>query len=265
MTVYRDRVLNHVRLGRGGEPLVLVHGIGSHWQMWSPVLDRLAATHDVLAIDLPGFGRSPVLERPPTVAALADAVSDFAAEQGMTHPNVAGNSLGGGIALELARTGRARSATALSPIGFASGRERPYGAAVLRSSRALARGLGGALDAPQRTAVGRALTMGHLIARPWRVPAEDAIRATHDLAAAPGFDAALPHVMDFDWTHGDIDVPVTIGWGTRDALLIPRQGRRARQRMPLARHVWLRGCGHVPTWDDPAQVAAVVLAGSRDA
>jgi pimeloyl-ACP methyl ester carboxylesterase len=106
--------------------------------------------------------------------------------------------------------------------------------------------------------------MGHLIGRPWRVPAEDAIRATHDLADAPGFDATLPHVIGFDWDHGDLDVSVTVGWGTRDVVLIPRQGRRARRRMPRARHVWLRGCGHVPTWDDPEQVAAVLLAGSRD-
>ena len=257
-------MLNHVRQGRG-EPLVLVHGIGSHLQMWSPVLDRLSCEHDVLALDLPGFGRSPQLGREPTVEALADAVSELAREQGMERPHVAGNSLGGGIALELARTGRARSATGLSPIGFARGRERPYGVAVLKSSRALARLLGGALDAPQRTAIGRTLTVGHLIGRPWRMPAQDAIRATHDLAGAPGFDATLPHVIDFDWTHGDLRVPVTIGWGTRDMLLIPRQARCARRRLPRARHVWLRGCGHVPTWDDPEQVAAVLLAGARGA
>ncbi len=255
-------MLNYARRGRG-EPLVLVHGIGSHWQMWSPVLDRLGAERDVLAIDLPGFGRSAELGSEPTVAALADAVSSFAAAQGMTRPHVAGNSLGGGIALELARTGRARSATGLSPIGFAHGREKAYGVALLKSSRALARGLGRALDPPQRTAVGRALTMSHLIGRPWRMPAEDAIRATHDLAAAPGFDATLPHILSWDWRHGDLDAPVTIGWGTRDVLLVPRQGRRARRRMPGARHLWLRGCGHVPTWDDPAAVADVVLAGSR--
>jgi len=255
-------VLNYVRKGRG-EPLVLIHGIGSHWQMWSPVLDRLAAERDVLAVDLPGFGRSPALDVEPTVAALADAVSDLAASQGMVRPHVGGNSLGGGIALELARTGRARSATGLSPIGFAHGREQPYGVAVLKASRALARGLGPALDPPLRTALGRTLVIGHLIGRPWRVPAEDAIRATHDLAAAPAFDATLPHVISWTWRHGDLDVPVTIGWGTRDMLLIPRQGRRARRRMPGADHVWLRGCGHVPTWDDPEQIATVLLAGSR--
>lgn len=256
-------MLNYVRKGHG-EPLLLVHGIGSHWQMWLPVLDTLAAERDVVALDLPGFGDSPALPGEPTVAALADAVSDLAAGLGMDRPHVAGNSLGGGIALELARTDRARSATGLSPIGFAHGRERPYSVAVLQATRTLVQVLGSALDPIQRTALGRTLTMSHLIGRPWRVPADDAIGATHDLADAPGFEATLPHVIAFDWLHGDLDVPVTIGWGTRDMLLVPRQGRRARRRMPRARHVWLRGCGHVPCWDDPAQVATVVLAGSRD-
>jgi pimeloyl-ACP methyl ester carboxylesterase len=260
---YGGAMLNYVRKGQG-DPLVLVHGLGSQWQMWQPVLERLSAERDVVAIDLPGFGGSPLLDGTPTVAALADAVSAFAAGLGLERPHVAGNSLGGAIALELARTGRARSATALSPIGFAHGRERPYAVAVLKASRGLARRLGRALDAPQRTAIGRTLTQGHLFARPWRLPAEEAIRATHNLADSPGFDATLPEVAAFDWGHGDLDAAVTVAWGTRDWLLVPRQGRRARRRMPHAKHVWLRGCGHVPTWDDPEQVAGVLLAGSRD-
>jgi pimeloyl-ACP methyl ester carboxylesterase len=257
-------MLNYVRQGHG-EPLVLVHGIGSQWQMWQPVLERLSAERDVVAIDLPGFGASPILDGEPTVGALADAVSACAAGLGIERPHVAGNSLGGGIALELARTGRARSATGLSPIGFAYGRERPYAVAMLRTTRAFAGLLGPAIDPPLRTAAGRALLLGHLFGRPWRIPAEEAIGATHNFVGSPGFDATLPHVAAFDWDQGDVDgVPVTVAWGSRDMLLIPRQAGRARQRMPRARHVWLRGCGHVPTWDDPEQVAGVLLAGSRD-
>jgi pimeloyl-ACP methyl ester carboxylesterase len=176
-------MLNYVRQGHG-EPLVLVHGIGGQRQMWLPVLDRLGAERDVVALDLPGFGTSPVLDGEPTVGTLADAVSAFTAGLGIRRPHVAGNSLGGAIALELARTGRARSATLLSPIGFAFGRERLYGGAVLRSTRTLARLLGHALDAPLRTAVGRALLQGHLFGRPWRLPAEEAIRAAHNFAVS---------------------------------------------------------------------------------
>jgi pimeloyl-ACP methyl ester carboxylesterase len=68
-------------------------------------------------------------------------------------------------------------------------------------------------------------------------------------------------VGDYQWTER-LDVPVTIAWGTRDRLLPPRQGARARARRPEARHVSLPGCGHVPFSDDPPLVTRVLLEGS---
>jgi pimeloyl-ACP methyl ester carboxylesterase len=120
-------VLNHYRAG-SGDPLVLVHGIGSRWQIWEPVLGALAAEYDVLALDLPGFGDSPMPPpgTPPGVDSLTSLVEQFLGEVGFDWPHVAGNSLGGLIALELARHGVARSATALSPAGFASPAETAY-------------------------------------------------------------------------------------------------------------------------------------------
>ena len=57
--------------------------------------------------------------------------------------------------------------------------------------------------------------------------------------------------------------PATVAWGERDRLLIfSRQAPRARRMLPGARHVVLHGCGHVPTWDDPEQVARVLLEAS---
>ncbi len=48
--------------GGSGEPLLLIHGIGSFWPVWEPVLPALEAVRDVIAVDLPGFGDSPVLD-----------------------------------------------------------------------------------------------------------------------------------------------------------------------------------------------------------
>ena len=95
---------------------MLVHGIGSRRGVWDPVVDRLAVERDVLAVDLPGFGDSPMLPDGvvPTVQVLADAVAAWWGELGIERPHVAGNSLGGGVALELARKGAVSSATALS-------------------------------------------------------------------------------------------------------------------------------------------------------
>src|ERR1700760_4958227 len=108
-------ILNHHRAGTG-EPLLLIHGIGSRWQMWEPVLDLLTPHRDVIAIDLPGFGASgmPVAGTPAGPDSLTTLVQDFLREIGVERPHVAGNSLGGYIALELARRGQVRSAAALS-------------------------------------------------------------------------------------------------------------------------------------------------------
>jgi pimeloyl-ACP methyl ester carboxylesterase len=54
-----------------------------------------------------------------------------------------------------------------------------------------------------------------------------------------------------------------VAWGSKDRLLLPRQARRAAQAIPRARVLMLHGCGHVPTWDDPEQVASVILDGAR--
>ncbi|MDQ6606442.1 MAG: alpha/beta fold hydrolase, partial [Actinomycetota bacterium] len=95
--------LSHRRIG-SGPPLVLIHGIGSRWQVWDPVFEPLARAREVIAIDLPGFGASP--PPPPGTRAgagsLTRLVAQFLDELGLQAPHVAGNSLGGQIALELA-------------------------------------------------------------------------------------------------------------------------------------------------------------------
>ena len=80
------------------------------------------------------------------------------------------------------------------------------------------------------------------------------------LAGAPWFDETLPAVRAFEFSGGsEIQVPVTIAWGERDRLLLPRQARRAATEIPRARMMILRGCGHVATYDDPGQVARAIL------
>jgi pimeloyl-ACP methyl ester carboxylesterase len=255
--------VNHARHG-AGEPLVLIHGIGSRWQIWSPVLGLVAEHHDVIAADSPGFGRTPALEpgQEPTVHGYADAFERFFAELGLHRPHAAGNSMGGGIVLELARRGAVATATAISPVGFWTARERRYSQLLLNLSRGVPAPLRPATLALVGSAAGRTLLMGHIFARPWRIPAEDARATLENFSAAPGFPAALA-AFDrylFGAGHELRHVPVTVAWGTRDRLLLyGRQAPRARRALPHARHVALGGLGHTPFYDDPAVVADVML------
>jgi pimeloyl-ACP methyl ester carboxylesterase len=246
-----------------GAPLILIHGIGHHWQAWLPVMDRLAASRTVIAIDLPGFGVSPGLPDtiPYTAESLADAVESFCALLGVRDPHVAGNSLGGYVALELASRGVVTTATALSPAGFWSRPELLYCQAVLRALRATARSL------PPEQAVrlaenpiGRALSAGLLVAHPSRMSPTALIAATQALAASSGFDETL-EAFSGVMPPAPPKSPITIAWGEHDRLLLRRQAVRAArwsgQRVKL-----LKGCGHVPMSDDPGLVARVLLEGS---
>jgi pimeloyl-ACP methyl ester carboxylesterase len=254
--------LAHVRRG-SGPPLVLIHGIVSQWQMWEPVLDGVSREREVVAVDLPGFGESAMLPTPPTIEALADSVAEFLGEIGLDGAHAAGNSLGGAVALAMARAGTARSACVLSPAGFGNMREGRYARMVLVSSRRSAQRLDRYAEVVSAGPVRRTLAFGHLAARPWRIPADEAAGAMHNLARSPGFEATLEAIGDHTFGGHTLDCPVTVAWGEKDRLLIySRQSARARRLLPDARHVTLRGCGHVPTWDDPEQIARVLLEGS---
>lgn len=134
--------VSYTRAGRG-EPLLLLHGIGHHRQAWDPVTGILAAERDVIAVDLPGFGASPALPDGlaydlPTTTAVFGA---FCEAMELDRPHVAGNSLGGLLALELGREKLARTVTALSPAGFWSEAERRYAFGVLAAMRGISRRL----------------------------------------------------------------------------------------------------------------------------
>ncbi|GAP48316.1 alpha/beta fold hydrolase [Streptomyces azureus] len=257
--------LSYTRRG-SGEPLLLLHGIGHHRQVWDPVIPALAAERDVIAVDLPGCGESPALPDGmahdlPTMntvlAALCEALE-------IERPHVAGNSLGGLLALDLARAQLVRSVTALSPAGFWNELERRYAFTVLMTMRQIAQRMPlPVVERLARPAIGRTLLTSTIYARPGRRSPEAVVAETLALARSQGFSETLRSGRSVQFTDDIVGTPVTVAWGNRDRLLIPRQGVRAKSVIPRARLVRLPGCGHVPMNDDPALVARVLLDGSR--
>ncbi|WP_369037436.1 alpha/beta fold hydrolase [Streptomyces adonidis] len=261
----RTVTLSYARVG-AGEPLLLLHGIGHHRQAWDPVIDILATEREVIAVDLPGFGVSPPLADSfthdlPTMTAVFGALCE-ALE--LDRPHVAGNSLGGLLALELGREKRARSVTAISPAGFWSQAERRYAFGVLLAMRRTARSMPVPLvERLSRSAAGRSVLTSTIYARPGRRSPEAVVAETLALANAQRFTETLRSGRDVRFTDDVPGIPVTVAWGTRDLLLVRRQGVRAKRIIPKARLIRLPGCGHVPMNDDPALVARVILDGSR--
>lgn len=248
-----------------GEPIVLLHGLGSRRKAFAPVIDRLAGERELIAVDLPGFGES----RPDpagtklTVADYANRVEDFWTEAGLERPHVAGNSLGGAIALELGRRGVARSVTVFSPIGFWG----KAGQAWCRNNLRAGFRLGQKMPEPPSAAVELFFTRLSLFVssfgKPFKTPAEEVLGTRDDALAAPGFLDALDFGLEY-WFRDPAELgalPVTVAWGRRDVLLpYWTQAPRARRLLPRARHVTLAGCGHVPFYDDPKLCAEVLRA-----
>ena len=247
-----------------GEPLLLVHGIGHHRQAWEPVLGKLTAERHVIWLDLPGFGESGPIppELPHELDALADTLIAFCAELGIDGPHVAGNSLGGLIALRLGQRGFARSVTALAPAGLWTPRERERAVRVLYSMRVAARHTPPrVVERLSRSAAGRRVVTGIIYNRPARRAPAAVVAETAALRNATGFEGVLDTGRAGFVFEGDVpDVPVTVAWGSRDHVLPLRQAEQARRQFPAARIVTLPGCGHVPMNDDPDLVAQVILA-----
>lgn len=259
--------VRHVR-GGTGPTVVLVHGLGSRHEVFEPLSALLTSTHEVIAVDLPGFGGSdPDPRVAPGPLGYADWLAGFLADLGVERPHVVGSSMGGAVALELGRRGVAGAVTAFAPAGFWGRPGRLWAQVLLTTLRAVARPLLPALPRLARTSPGRAALVGAVVGRPARLDPADIVHQVRGLVAAPAFAAARDSfagydvVPDPDGREGLDGVPVTIAWGTRDVVLWHRtQSQRARRALPGARHVDLPGCGHLPFSDDPALCAEVVRA-----
>jgi pimeloyl-ACP methyl ester carboxylesterase len=258
-----------------GAPLVLLHGLGASRRSWAPVLPALASRFDVIAVDLPGFGDSASLpgrgEVPPAV--LAQSVADLLDELGVSAPHLAGNSLGGWVALELASRRPVGSLTLLSPAGLWRQNTPLYDRISLRASRWLARHADPLLSRLVASRLGRTLVLGQTHGHPMRLSTEYARAAVTELGRCPGFEAALAGTAKRHFVAtapsgttpsgtgpvgtGPITAPVTVAFGSRD-LLLRRGSRRLGQLPPHTRSATLPGCGHLPMADDPAAVAALI-------
>lgn len=250
--------LAHDRTG-SGEALVLVHPLGANRAVWQPVTDALAAVHDVVAVDMPGFGGSSELaaEVVATPEEIGNTILATLDSLDLERAHVAGISLGGWVALELGKTGHALSVTALNPAGFWA---RPLGPRPDVARRTASRLL--PLARPFLATVrGRRLALAGSMAHPERVPATAAYQLVRAYALSPGFERANAEMRRTLFAGIDrIAVPVTMAWSDRDRVV----GRPERE-LPGVRMLTLTDCGHVPTWDSPEQVTESILSTTRAA
>jgi pimeloyl-ACP methyl ester carboxylesterase len=246
-------------LAGSGDPLLLLHGIGSTHDDFAALRPRLDAQYRVLAPDLPGHGRSAALSGRPTIAAIADAVTADLDELGVEGVHVLGNSIGARTALELAVRGRARSVVAISPSGFNTPGERLYQGALMARKRLVMRGLRPLAGAAGRTTLGRSILLGGLRSMPWRSSETEARTVRDGFADADAFWMMLWWGILTDIPTGldRIDCPVILAQGTADVIALG-QTPRYLPAIPTARFVPLLGAGHAPQSDTPDAILGLV-------
>jgi pimeloyl-ACP methyl ester carboxylesterase len=248
---------------------VLLHGLGHRRQAWDAVLPLLTPHRTVTTIDLPGHGESDDLDAKgqDPVEVIGGQVIALLNELKIGRPHIAGNSLGGALALGAGARGRAKTVTGLSPAGFwAASWQYPYCKGVFNSMQAAAANLGPNVTKLAGSAAGRTVLNAAIMAKPWRISAEQAEGdAIAFFRAKDAVRQILAERLEFaEAANIPSDVRVTIAWGAKDRLLPRSQGHVAKRHLPTARFLLLPGCGHVPMTDNPELVANVLLQGSRD-
>jgi pimeloyl-ACP methyl ester carboxylesterase len=121
-------------------------------------------------------------------------------------------------------------------------------------------GAAGPLSRLLRFRLGRVLVLGQTHGRPARLTPGYARAAIQAMGTCPGFEATLAATARRRFlATAPISAPMTLAFGSRDVLLLPRQSRYLDQLPAGTRAETLPGCGHVPMADDPAAVAELVI------
>jgi pimeloyl-ACP methyl ester carboxylesterase len=248
-------------------PMLLLHGIGRSLEDWAPQYPRLAASHRVIALDIPGFGFSARSPEPTTLQVLARGVLETLDSLGEQRPlHVVGNSLGGAIALQLLVLDpqRVASLVLVNSAGF--------DAAVALPLRLLRLPVLGPLATRRTTRVSALLIERMLYADP---KLATKARIDHALAIARQPDAGTTMLetarslltvrgIKPGWRSELIAAaakhprPTLIIWGDRDRILPPHHLGSARRLLPHAQTHMFANIGHAPQIECPDEFASRV-------
>lgn len=245
-----------------GPPLFLLHGILASEAVWHRVIPRLTSRHLVIAETSPGHrGRSMPSQRPVGLDCMVDDAEALLDRFGVETAHLAGNSMGGWVALELARRGRARSVCAFSPAGAWEldwpERKRLFKTlAGLRRDTRRSRRL---LPTLARSRRFRSWALRHSAVRGEQVERDEFLQIADDAIGCEASEELLASEAQLA-PIAPLPCPITLAWAGEDRMLpLERYGRRAQELVPGARFVVLPSVGHVPMLDDPELVARTIL------
>jgi pimeloyl-ACP methyl ester carboxylesterase len=259
------RPVNYVDIGAGElEPIVFVHGLGGQWQNWLENLPRAAQERRVIALDLPGFGLSPLPREKITISGYGRTVEAVCDKLGLGRVDIVGNSMGGFIAAEVAiqfperidqlvlvsAAGISSADAAATPIltlGRVATAVTAYGAARHRDIAARPKS--------------RHMALAFVARHPSLLKADLAYEGFFKGAGKPGFDDALRACLDYDFRDRlpEIRQPTLIVWGERDSIIPVKDAHEFERLIPDSRKVVMKDTGHIPMAERPAAFNDVMM------
>ncbi len=261
-----DETLQLVELGEG-PPVLLVHGLGAAWPVWVMQLPALAATRRVIALDLPGFGGSPMPAGPISLAGYARTVAALLGALGIERAAVVGHSLGGLVAAELAlRRPALVQRLALAAPAVLWGAYRRSRVLVALAGRAEAHAQrdgtpGEPAPVPRRPRLRATAVGGTGIHVPQRLAPELQVELLRLARRTPGYLDAMRALRGLDLRDEleRIACPTLLLWGDHDTILGVSDAATIAAPIPDARTVVLHGAGHRPMLEFPEAFNAELL------
>ncbi len=250
-----------------GEPLLLLHGFTGTWRHWRPLLDELASRYEVIAPTLAGHDGGPPFDvsGPLTFASSADHLERHLDDIGVGAAHIVGNSMGGALALELAKRGRALSVVALAPAGgwVEGDGEAKRLARLFARQRRMTRLNAKRIPLFMGRPVSRRLALREVMRHGERVSSAEAVDLALTSLRCPIAPKAIEAARaDRGLALHDLDriaCPVLLASPEFDRILpAERHAPRYRREIPGVESHMLPGCGHVPMWDDTALVLSTI-------
>ena len=256
--------VNYVELGSGPRmAIVFVHGLSGSWQNWLENIPHFAGERRVLALDLPGFGHSPMPEWEISIESYGRLLHRFCDALAVGDCAVVGNSMGGFISAEAAsaQPDRFEKLVLVSAAGVSSGRLRRQPAeTVARMATAAAPLLLKLQQRGLRRPRVRWATFKGLFQHPEALRRELLLETFHNGAGRPGFLAAVQGLVGYDILDqlAEVDVPTLIVWGRNDRVVPPQDAVGFAQRLRNSRTVIFDDTGHLPQLERPTRFNRVL-------
>jgi pimeloyl-ACP methyl ester carboxylesterase len=255
--------VNYAEIGEG-EPIVFVHGITSSWQAWLENLPHFSRSHRAVALDLPGFGASPMPSWSIDMHTYGRLLHDFCEKLGIDREvTLVGNSMGGLVAAEavLSEPRRFRRLVLVSAAGFINTwLPHQRGKATSHAWNTFGRPFGAAARFFVTHPRARYLMFRFAMRYPDRLGKELLWEQMASGVPCPGFADALDAVIEYDARDRleEIEIPTMIVWGFEDWVISAAAALSYHRRIPQSRLEIFEHTGHVPQMERPARFNALL-------